>query len=70
MKKLNFLPVIILLNCWMISSDCSAQWFPQNCGTLNFLSSVCFPNPQTGWITGGCGTIKKTTDYGYNWNTQ
>ena len=45
----------------------SAQWTPQNSGTLGYLNDVCFHDSLNGWIAGNTG-ILLTQNGGNTWN--
>lgn len=47
----------------------NAQWIAQTSGSSNFLTSIFFATPTTGYVADGTGYIIKTTDGGSNWNT-
>lgn len=61
MKKLVLL---ILLFSTFIAN---AQWVSQPSGTVDFLTSVFFPNTTVGYISAN-GYLLKTTNGGSNWN--
>ena len=62
MKKL----ILIVL---LISSSIftNAQWISQTSGTVDYLTSVFFPNTNVGYISAN-GYLLKTTNGGTNWN--
>ena len=58
---------VLLIVFAFIYSKTNAQWVQQTSGSANFLTSVFFPTPTTGYITDGNGYILKTTNGGTNW---
>ncbi|MBI5219364.1 MAG: gliding motility-associated C-terminal domain-containing protein [Bacteroidia bacterium] len=60
---------VVLVN---LSNQASAQpgWTTQSSGTTNYLRSVYFTAPDTGYVVGNSGTILKTTNAGTDWTTQ
>lgn len=44
------------------------QWVPQISGTSGYLTSVCFPANDTGYVSLESGNILKTVNGGQNWN--
>jgi photosystem II stability/assembly factor-like uncharacterized protein len=60
----------ILIIGLIILSDASAQWIPQNSGTINNLYSFFFTDVNTGYAAGDAGTLLKTSDGGLNWTVQ
>ncbi len=61
---LKILIVLLLLSC---SQNANANWIKQNSGTLAWLHSVYFINPDRGWIAGSKGTLLNTSDGGKSW---
>lgn len=63
---------IIKITCFLLVLQAllysQSGWFYQNSGTQNTLTSVCFVNPETGYICGLFGTFLKTTNGGVNWS--
>jgi photosystem II stability/assembly factor-like uncharacterized protein len=49
--------------------DAGTIWTSQPLG-VDRLTSVCFPSPDTGFVTGVNGSIMKTKDGGASWQTQ
>jgi hypothetical protein len=47
----------------------NAQWIFQNSGTTSDIWGIQFLNVNTGFIVGGGGNIKRTTNGGTNWNS-
>jgi photosystem II stability/assembly factor-like uncharacterized protein len=51
--------------------DAGQHWSPLNSGTSLALYSVCFPTPDTGFVSAnwGAGNILRTINAGYTWDT-
>jgi len=66
MKKIyKYLFGLVFLNINLFSQQ---GWIKQNSGVTNELTSVCFVDPNYGFVSGRNGTILKTTDGGNNWS--
>ncbi|MFA5403430.1 MAG: YCF48-related protein [Ignavibacteria bacterium] len=64
--KTKILKLLILLLVF-ISSYSYGGWVLQNTGSSTFISSISFPNENTGFASGWSSTILKTTNGGTNW---
>jgi hypothetical protein len=62
MKKL-----IIFLLALLAVNGAIAQWYALSSGTTRYLSSVYFPDANTGYAVGEAGTILKTNNAGTTW---
>ncbi len=52
----------------MRTTDGGINWSSQSFDNIIAFSSVCFINPDTGWVAGGSyGTVYKTTNGGLDW---
>lgn len=59
--------IFVLILCFACFQTANAVWIKQNSGTLAWLRSVYFTNPNKGWIVGGKGTFLTTDDGGKTW---
>lgn len=59
--------IFVLIVCFACFQTANAEWIKQNSGTLAWLRSVYFVNPNKGWIVGGRGTFLATLDGGKTW---
>jgi len=64
MKKLLVIALIAL------SFNSFGQWIPQNSGTINHFTSVCFTDALHGCACTSLGEVYRTTDGGISWNYQ
>ncbi len=67
MKALITTIAILLLSAFSFSQQ---GWFQQVVPTSNYLYSVFFVSPSTGWAVGQSSTVLKTTNGGTNWFPQ
>jgi len=65
MKTITFLILLSILPFIL-----NGQWYPQNSGTSENLSSIYFTDTLNGWTVGNSGTILSTVDGGDNWEEQ
>jgi len=69
MKKLNLILIIICALTFNRISFAQSAWnFFYSVPTTNNYTCTKFINANTGFITGECGTILRTTNSGTNWN--
>lgn len=63
---------MVVLTCEPCYALAPAGWVPQVSNTTNALRRVeVIPgSPGSVWSAGDAGTVRKTADYGTNWNTQ
>jgi photosystem II stability/assembly factor-like uncharacterized protein len=54
----------------LVSQICYPQWYQQNSGTYDNLSSVHFEDANIGWAVSYGGALLHTSDGGNNWYTQ
>lgn len=65
MKKI----IISLVTLFILNNSVSAQWSNLTSGTNEFLFSITFPTVDTGYTISETGVLRKTTNYGNNWNS-
>jgi photosystem II stability/assembly factor-like uncharacterized protein len=54
----------------LVSQICFPQWYQQNSGTSDNLSSIHFEDANIGWAVSYGGALLHTSDGGNNWYTQ
>lgn len=54
---------------WLLRSDDGGQTWERLPVTGDFFKSICFTDPQTGYIVGITGTLLRTTDGGRAWQS-
>lgn len=64
-KKISIL--VLCFVCFQTAFAGGGGWTKQNSGTLAWLHSVYFVNPNKGWIAGSNGTLLTTADGGKTW---
>jgi photosystem II stability/assembly factor-like uncharacterized protein len=61
----------LILSLFLIAStNCLAQWYPQNSGTTDGFRQIQFVNSNTGWVLAGTSKIYKSTNGGIDWALQ